>query len=43
VPSSKLAFTGVGIAMWIVALFGLLLVVAGAMLLAYARRYPRRA
>ena len=43
VPSSKLAFTGTGIAMWIVALFGALLVLTGSVLLRYARRYPRTA
>jgi len=43
VPSSDLAFTGTGLAMWIVALLGMVLVVTGAMLLAYARRYPRKA
>jgi hypothetical protein len=29
--------------MWVVALLGMFLVVMGSMLLAYARRYPRRA
>lgn len=42
VPSSKLAFTGVGIAMWIVALLGALLALTGSLLLVYARRYPRK-
>jgi hypothetical protein len=43
VSSGKLAFTGVGIAMWIVALLGAALALTGSLLLAYARRYPRKA
>lgn len=41
VPSSQLAFTGVGTMMWITAILGLLLAVAGSSLLLYARRFAR--
>jgi hypothetical protein len=43
VPSSDLAFTGTGLAMWVVALLGMFLAVSGSVLLVYARRYPRKA
>jgi hypothetical protein len=42
-PPSKLAFTGAGFALWMMALFGALLLLTGALLLLYARRYPRTA
>lgn len=42
VPSSKLAFTGAGFALTLLAVFGGLLLISGASLLIYARRYPRR-
>jgi len=43
VPPSKLAFTGAGFALWLMALFGALLLISGSLLLIYARRYPREA
>jgi hypothetical protein len=43
VPSSKLAFTGAGFALTLLAIFGALLLISGAGLLIYARRYPRSA
>ena len=41
VPSSKLAFTGVGLGLWILSLLGILFISGGAALLVYSRRYPR--
>jgi cobalamin biosynthesis Mg chelatase CobN len=43
VSPSKLAFTGVGPGMWILASLGALLMLAGGLLLGYARRYPSAA
>jgi hypothetical protein len=42
-PSSKLAFTGAGLALTLVALLGALLLASGLGLLIYARKYPRDA
>jgi hypothetical protein len=42
-PSGQLAFTGTGVGLWLTALFGLLLVMVGGIMILYARRYPRAA
>jgi hypothetical protein len=41
VPSSKLAFTGAGTALTLLAILGALLLLSGLGLLVYAKRYPR--
>jgi hypothetical protein len=41
VPSGKLAFTGAGTALTLLAILGALLLLSGVGLLVYARRYPR--
>jgi cobalamin biosynthesis Mg chelatase CobN len=41
-PSGALAFTGAGPGMWFLAALGALFILAGSLLLLYARRYPQR-